>query len=441
MANQLQRNNIGVIQTLVGQTDNSTYDMLLCFNCDQFGDIVSKTVVFTDVTDIQNALIVAKSASEAKTEFLSRVSHEIRTPMNAIIGMAKIAKDSGDVEKKEYCIGRISEASVHLLALINDILDMSKIEANKFELGQELFNLDEMLMAVRDIIVDKANEKKLRLSFYRDPDLPDYLEGDRMRLVQIITNLLSNAVKFTPENGSVTLSVKLEEELGDGIVSVYISVEDTGIGIAEENLDKLFQPFEQAEKNTAVKYGGTGLGLAIFKRIAEMMGGNVGVSSEVGKGSIFYCNVKMKRSHSKGDQEIVDVEVCTFSKCRLLLAEDIDINREIALELLKPTLISIDCAVNGQEAFDMFSKEGGGYDIVLMDIQMPMMNGLQATRMIRESGVPNSVEVPILAMTANAFAESIEECFAAGMNDHVSKPIDAGELIGKMGKHLLGKAD
>jgi|GEM_PF-5499474 len=431
----------GVYATLSEGADGACYDMLLCISRDEFGDVINKTIVFNDITGLQQALKLAQSASEAKSDFLSRVSHELRTPMNAIIGMTRIGKGSGDIAEKDYCLGRINEASAHLLALINDILDIAKIEANKFELGEGVFPLDEMLQGIHNIIEEQAQGKNLHLTFSRDPALPEYFMGDRTRLVQVIINLLSNAVKFTPENGSVSLCVKLLEEHPGDIVSVYIEVADTGIGITQEQKKKLFKPFEQAEKNTSSQYGGTGLGLTILKRIVEMMDGSVGVTSEPGKGSVFYCDVKMKRGYAVAPEQTAYEELPTFSRCRLLLAEDIEINREIALSILADLLIHVDCAVNGQEAVDMFCADGQSYDIILMDIRMPVMDGLEATRRIRASGAQNAQNVPILAMTANAFDDSVKASLAAGMNGHISKPVDADELLRKIAGHLAGKED
>ena len=434
----------GVQVTHVNRDLGASFDMLQRIKYDEFGDVVSKTVVFNDVTKLQNALSLAESASIAKSEFLSRISHELRTPMNAIIGMTRIGKESMDIEEIKYCLDRVDGASGHLLALINDILDMSKIEANKFELFDAPFNFDDMLETIHNIISDRAQEKNLELTFRRDSALPNRFIGDRLRLVQIITNLLSNAVKFTPLGGKVTLSVDLLEYLPEDMVSVYIEVADSGIGISEEGQKKLFKPFEQAEKSTSSTYGGTGLGLSIFKRIVELMGGSVGVSSEEGKGSIFYCNVKLKLNTAPEDVDydnLLEGKHSTFSRCRMLLAEDIEINREIMLALLKDLNMQIDCAVDGKQAFDMFSSSEGSYDIILMDVQMPIMGGLQATREIRNSNITNAKSVPIIAITANAFAEDIEICLKAGMNDHISKPVDADEMLRKINHYLLGKED
>ena len=434
----------GIHVTNADESDNAVFDMVQRMQYDEFGDIISKTVVFNNITNLQNAISLAESASQSKSEFLSRISHELRTPMNAIIGMTRIGKGTTDIEEIKYCLDRVEGASGHLLALINDILDMSKIEANKFELFNAAFNFDDMLEAINNIISDRAKEKSLTLTFKRDPALPNLFIGDRLRLTQIITNLLSNAVKFTPENGEVTLSVDLLEYLPDDMVSVYIEVADTGIGISPQGIEKLFKPFEQAEKSTASTYGGTGLGLSIFKRIVELMDGNVGVSSVEGKGSVFYCNVKLKlnlvEENAYNDNLFVS-KLPTFSKCRLLLAEDIEINREIIIALLKDTQIQIDCAENGKQAYDIFCSNNGNYDIILMDVQMPVMDGLQTTGEIRKTGIANASQVPILAITANAFAENVKTCLDAGMSDHISKPIDADEMLYKIAVHLSGKED
>ena len=429
---------------VTSQPSNLTFDMLQRIKYDEFGDIISKTIVFNDVTKLQNALLLAESANEAKSEFLSRISHELRTPMNAIIGMTRIGQASDEVTEMKYCLGRIDGASTHLLALINDVLDVSKIEANKFELFNTRFHFGEMLESVYNMLNDRAVENHLTLSFYRDPALPDYFVGDRLRLVQVITNLLSNAVKFTPAGGSVTLSVKLLKPLPDDMVSIYIEVADTGIGISPENQKKLFNPFEQAEKSTSVTYGGTGLGLAICKHIVELMEGSVGLSSELGNGSVFFCDVKLKRSYQeeiKVSKDIAADQHPTFSGCKLLLAEDIEINREIMLALLKDLHLQVDWVADGKQAVDTFCSNAGAYDIILMDVQMPIMDGLQATRQIRASNIAHAVRIPILAITANAFVENIQSCLEAGMNDHISKPIDPDELLQKITWYLSGKED
>ena len=432
----------GIHATLPNTPAIVTYELLLFVSKDEYGDVLYKTLVFTDITDLQNALILAENASQAKSEFLSRMSHELRTPMNAIIGMTRIGQDSNDVREKEYCLSRINEASIQLLALINDILDISKIEANRFELGEELFMLDELLNGIHSVIIDKSCEKNISLTFSQDPALPNCYIGDKLRLSQIITNLLSNALKFTPEGGSISLCVRLKEYYHNDMLSMYIEVSDTGVGISPDQQKKLFQPFEQANNNIASQYGGTGLGLSICKTIVEMMGGHIGVKSEVGKGSTFYCDIRLKEGHSTRRTDTINANKdTTFSKCRLLLVEDIDINREIIVTLLKNSLITIDCAENGVEAIKLFHQTDINYDIIFMDIKMPVMDGLEATRRIRALKHANAATVPIIAMTANAFVESINDCLDAGMNAHISKPIVLEEVLSRMSQFLSGKED
>jgi signal transduction histidine kinase/CheY-like chemotaxis protein/ferredoxin len=512
----------------------------------------------------------ALAGTQAKSDFLSRMSHEIRTPMNAIIGMTKIAKNTDDITKLRYCLSTINASSTHLLALINDILDMSKIEAGKFELDSIPFNLEYTLVKVCNIISEKTNEKDQKFNVLTDPDMHmDYL-GDELRLSQVITNLLSNAVKFTPVEGKIT--VRLERTEKGDCDRLRFSVTDTGIGMNAEQMERLFSPFQQADKNITQRFGGTGLGLAISKSIVEKMNGRIWVESETGKGSTFIFEVELLRQETKplfdvssiprlrfllveecsevkeqflqisakfgihtdiaqgGERGssydgifVEDLEeakkflpargkarsvqpaggeriivLCTFlewsriekeaeklgislflpkpvfpsalfeivnaligkgtnqetgkpeqegkidfSGIRLLLAEDIDINREIFLTILASTGIFIDIAENGEVALKKFQAKPDAYDIIIMDVQMPEMDGLEATRRIREfeevrnrSSRQNSAEgkkpIPIVAMTANVFKEDIEKCLAAGMNDHLRKPIDEKALIEKI---------
>ena len=432
---------IGVPITIAHEGKSLSYDMLMRITPDEFGDVISKTLVLNDVTTLQDALASAERANNAKSAFLSHVSHELRTPMNAIIGMSKIGFSSDTPEEKKYCLGRINAASSHLLALINDILDMSKIEASKLELSPASFALDDLINEIDNIIVDRANEKNIIFSILRDPALPPYLLGDKMRITQIIMNLLSNAVKFTPSGGKISLTMRLQEELPDDRLNIYIAVSDTGIGMTPEQQARVFLPFEQAEDATASRYGGTGLGLSIFKSIVEKMHGDAGLESEEGKGSIFYCNIVVQRGEYVASAEEHSGALPTFSACHLLLVEDIEINREIAAELLRPLKMKISHAQNGKEALDMFCADSEAFDIILMDVQMPIMTGLEATRQIRASNLPRCEQIPILAMTANAFAESVQECLAAGMNAHISKPIDEKEMRQRVAEYLAEKAD
>jgi len=510
--------------------------------------------------------------SRHKSAFLANMSHEIRTPMNAIIGMVTIGKSVNDIERKDYCLTKIEDASNHLLGVINDILDMSKIEANKFELSPIEFNFEKMLQRVVNVINFRMDAKTQKLAVHIDSNIPKMLIGDDQRLAQVLTNLLSNANKFTPENGSVTLNTRFVKE-ENGVCTLQIGVTDTGIGISPEQQAKLFQSFEQAESSTTRKYGGTGLGLAISKRIVEMMGGEIWINSEIGKGATFAFTVQIKRgvkekqapldpSVNKNNIRILTVDddpeilsyfrditrefgiLCDiaasgqealelvkqkgayhiyfvdwkmpvmdgiqltreikmktpdnsvvimisaaewstiadeakkagvdkflskplfpstiaeiinecmsidkrhvekvranikdiFAGRRILLAEDVEINREIIMTLLEPTQLKIDCAENGAEAVRMYTATPYKYDLIFMDIQMPVMDGYEATRKIRtfEKGNDGS-HVPIIAMTANVFHDDIERCLEAGMNSHVGKPIDFNEVMAKLNTYL-----
>jgi len=383
----------------------------------------------------------AEKASRAKSDFLANMSHDIRTPMNAIIGMTSIAQTVSDPVKKDQALTKIADASAHLLGIINDILDMSKIEANMLELSLAVFDLEETLQKVVNIINFRAVEKNQKLTLRVDDNIPRMLIGDDQRLSQVITNLLGNAVKFTPDYGEIKLEAHLLAK-NDNVCDIKIEVSDTGIGISSEHLSRLFTPFEQAESSTTRKFGGTGLGLAISKRIVELMGGKISVTSEVGKGSVFSFTIQaitpdIVKTDSVGEFLNDDC----FEGFTILLAEDVEINREIVLALLEPTLVSIDCAKNGLEAFTLFNNNPERYDLIFMDLQMPEMDGYEASRRIRAIGTQKALYVPIVAMTANVFRDDIEKCYEAGMNEHLGKPLDFGKVLDVLRKYLLNPSN
>jgi signal transduction histidine kinase/CheY-like chemotaxis protein len=386
----------------------------------------------------------AEAASSTKSSFLANMSHEMRTPMNAIIGMTSIARSEKSVERKDYCLGKIHDASVYLLGVINDILDMSKIEAGKFEISRAKFDFRKMIQRTVSVINFRALEKNQSLDTRVGENIPNTLIGDDIRISQVISNLLSNAVKFTPANGSINLDARLVKQEGD-VCTLQIEVADTGIGISPEQQSKLFMPFAQADNSISRKYGGTGLGLAISKRIIEMMDGVLWVESELNNGSKFYFTFDAETaaeddagaSGSEDEAELQNV----FEGARILLAEDVELNREIIITVLEQAKVEVECAENGEEALKLFSEAPGRYDMIFMDVQMPVMDGYEATRRIRAHNAPEAKRIPIIAMTANIFKEDIERCIASGMNGHIGKPLDFDKVFDKLREHLAIKKD
>ena len=403
----------------------------------------SVLVVAVDITALMREKEKAQAAAKAKSDFLSRMSHEMRTPMNAVIGMTKIAAATSDVSRLKYCLSNIGTSAKLLLGIINDVLDMSKIEAGKFELETGPMNIEGMIHSISNIVYESIEKKQLQFNVRVDQEMDLYYIADELRLSQILTNLLSNAIKFTSEGGTITLSVDETARQGQ-FNTLLFCVTDTGIGMTEDQISRLFTSFEQADGSITRRFGGTGLGLAISKYLVEKMGGRVWVESKYGSGSAFSFEVPLERapyqdkagidgiSREESVEKDAPRTVPDLSDVCVLLAEDVEINREIVMALLADTHLAIDTAVNGREAVSMFKANPLKYDLIIMDIQMPEMDGYEATRTIRALDIPRAKSIPIIAMTANAFKEDIDNCLAAGMNDHIPKPIDDIIVIGKI---------
>jgi signal transduction histidine kinase/CheY-like chemotaxis protein len=389
---------------------------------DELGDLsASLSDMVVTLTDM---VVRSQAATKAKSEFLARMSHEIRTPMNGIIGMTYLAFKENPDEKLRKFLERIDMAANNLLGIINDILDFSKIEADKMEIVNSSFSLSAMLDSVYDMLQIKAREKKLVLDFAVDEAVPDVLEGDSLRLSQVCINICSNALKFT-ESGSVSLRVSVRERRENGNLLLF-AIKDTGIGMNEEALQTIFESFSQADGSTTRKYGGTGLGLAISRSLVRMMGGDIWVESAVGRGSVFFFTIFAKEGRAEEESQAESSSGAADDQplpLRILLAEDNEINLEIALSVLQDMGATVKVARNGKEAVQRWEEEDG-YDLILMDIQMPEMDGLTAAKLIRESPGERSKIVPIIAMTANAMSGDREKSLEAGMNDHVTKPLD-----------------
>jgi PAS domain S-box-containing protein len=381
---------------------------------------------------------VAEAANRAKSVFLANMSHEIRTPMSGVLGMTELLLETPLTDRQRGYAEKIRTSGKSLLAVLNDILDFSKIEAGKLILENIPFSLEEVIGNVVNIFGPQAAEKGIELHSAIDPGLPAALLGDPQRLTQLISNLTGNAVKFTPA-GEIRLAAMVRRRTAEG-VDLEISVRDTGIGIEEEELPRLFTAFSQADASTTRRFGGTGLGLAICRQLLELMGGTLRAESTPGKGSVFTVMISLPIAPEAREKDMPrrpGTPRARFTGVRALVAEDHEINREIMTELLRQVGIDTDIAKNGREAVEMVRTRG--YDIVFMDIQMPEMDGFTATREIRKLGREGIDRLPILAMTAHALTGDRQKSLDAGMSDHLTKPIDRDELGAALRRWLPGE--
>ncbi|MBC7923717.1 MAG: response regulator [Ferruginibacter sp.] len=396
--------------------------------------------IFTDITplkrienELRSAMEAAEQATLAKSQFLSAISHEIRTPLNAVIGITHLLREDPKPEQIEN-LNVLRFSAENLLVLINDVLDFSKIEAGKVTFEEVNFRIEELGKRIVSSLASQAAEKGIRIKFIRDSGLPPVVAGDPVRLAQVLTNLLGNAVKFT-HSGTVALEITVHS-VQSGQVQIDFRVSDTGIGIAPEQAERIFERFTQASSDTTRKFGGTGLGLAITKGLLELQNSRIHLESELGKGSVFSFRLAFRVSADREDESRTGTLVPSFESLnglRLLLVEDNSVNQFVAKKFLHRWNAEVDVAEHGIEALEKVAQNQ--YDLILMDLQMPEMDGYQAAMHIRASPNARYNAIPIIALTASSLLEIREKIFAAGMNDYVSKPFNPNELYGKITKY------
>lgn len=389
---------------------------------------------------IEKEKLNAQNANEAKSKFLTSMSHDIRTPMNAIIGMTEMANYYiDDKEKVQDCLKKISDSSSMLLHLINNVLDMSEIENHELKLKETSFELLESVEKVHTVLEHSALSKKLNFEVRCEQITNNQLIGDAVRLRQVLMNLVSNSLKFTPPGGKVSLLVRQEGYEEDGHASFIIEVTDTGIGMKQEFIDNMiFKPFERDTTQYVNKTEGNGIGMSITKTILDAMGADLQITSEDGKGTTFLIHAKFKTDHEQQCEEHNEISnIPNNEGKRLLVVEDNEINMEIIVSLLERTQAEIVQAWNAEDALKIFEESGEHFfDLILFDIQLPGMNGYEAVKIIRNMDRSDATRIPILAMTANAFAQDVEQSIQSGMNDHISKPIDIDVLYHKLQTYL-----
>ena len=376
---------------------------------------------------LKAALTEAERANKAKTAFLSKMSHEIRTPMNAIIGLNSIAANdpTASDEVKGY-LHKIDDSAKHLLGIINDILDMTRIESGHMTINKERFSLTEALNQINTMISGQCDEKEITYDFRMEGGFAEYYTGDVLKLKQVLINVLGNAVKFTPQGGSVTFTVREGEHFGKKVVLLF-TISDTGIGMSEEFMDRIFDVFSQEDVSSTTRYGSTGLGMPITKSYVELMNGNIEVESEKGKGTTFKVAVTLDEADASesGASGSDEESRADLKGMRILLAEDVPVNAEIMTMTLTMRGMETETAENGRVAVELFTKhEPWYYDAILMDMRMPEMDGLEATRAIRSMEREDAALIPIIALTANAFDEDVQKSMQAGLNAHLAKPVE-----------------